>query len=67
MQHFSRTLLRMSRRSFIFQILLFALRWLDTVFSGSVPPKFEHKLSRHKQRFGKIDATVVLNKDINLL
>ena len=23
-------------------------------FSGSTPPKFEHKLRRHKQRFGKI-------------
>ena len=57
----------MSRRSFIFQILLFALRWLDTVFSGSVPPKFEHKLRRHKQRFGKIATTVVLDKDENLL
>ena len=23
-------------------------------FSGSIPPKFEHKLRRHKQRFGKL-------------
>ena len=23
-------------------------------FSGSIPPKIEHKLRRHKQRFGKI-------------
>ena len=36
-------------------------------FSGSIPPKFEHKLRRHKQRFGKIAATVVLDKDENLL
>ena len=36
-------------------------------FSGSIPPKFEHKLHRHKQRFGKIDTTVVLDKDENLL
>ena len=36
-------------------------------FSGSIPPKFEHKLSRHKQRFGKIATTVVLDKDENLL
>ena len=28
--------------------------------SGSVPPKFEHKLRRHKQRLGKINTTVVL-------
>ena len=28
-------------------------------FSRSIPPKFEHKLRRHKQRFGKIDTTVV--------
>ena len=36
-------------------------------FSGSIPLKFEHKLGRHKQRFGKIDTTVVLNKDETLL
>ena len=27
--------------------------------SGSIPPKFEHKLRRHKQRFGKIATSVV--------
>ena len=32
-------------------------------FSGSIPPKFEDKLRRHKQRFGKIGTTVVLNED----
>ena len=32
-------------------------------FSGSIPPKFEHKLRRHKQRFGKITTPVVLDKD----
>ena len=36
-------------------------------FSGSIPPKFEHKLRRHKQSFGKITTTVVLDKDENLL
>ena len=36
-------------------------------FSGSIPPKFEGKLRRHKQRFGKINTTVVLDKDENLL
>ena len=36
-------------------------------FSRSIPPKFERKLRRHKQRFGKIDTTVVLDKDKNLL
>ena len=36
-------------------------------FSGSIPFKFEHKLLRHKQRFGKIDTTVALDKDENLL
>ena len=41
-------------------------RWLKLArysFSRSIPPKFERKLRRHKQRFGKIDATVVLDKD----
>ena len=36
-------------------------------FSGSIPPTFERKLRRHKQRFGKINTTVVLDKDENLL
>ena len=36
-------------------------------FLGSIPPKFEHKLRRHKQSFGKIATTVVLDKDENLL
>ena len=35
--------------------------------SRSIPPKFEHKLRRHKQRFGKIATTVVSDKDENLL
>ena len=36
-------------------------------FSGPIPPKFEHKLRRHKKSFGKIATTVVLHKDENLL
>ena len=36
-------------------------------FSGPIPPKFEHKLHRHKQSFEKIATTVVLDKDENLL
>ena len=36
-------------------------------FSGSIPPKFEHKLRHQKQSFGKIATTVVLDKDENLL
>ena len=36
-------------------------------FSQSIPPKVEHKVRRHKQRFGKIATTVVLDKDENLL
>ena len=35
-------------------------------FSGPIPPKFEHKLRRHKQSFGKIAITVVLDEDENL-
>ena len=34
-------------------------------FSGPILPKFEHKLRRHKQSFGKIATTVVLDKDEN--
>ena len=36
-------------------------------FLGSIPPKFEHKLRRHKQIFGKMATTVVLDKEDNLL
>ena len=36
-------------------------------FLGSIPPKFEHKLRRQKQSFGKIATTVVLDEDENLL
>ena len=35
-------------------------------FSGSIPPKFDHKLRHHKQKFGKITTTVVLDEDENL-
>ena len=35
-------------------------------FSGSIPPKFEHKLRCHKQSFRKIATTVVLDEDENL-
>ena len=35
-------------------------------FSWSIPAEFEHKLLRHKQTFGKIATTVVLDKDENL-
>ena len=36
-------------------------------FSGSIPPKYEQKLRRQKQSFGKIATTVVLDEDENLL
>ena len=36
-------------------------------FSGPIPPKFEHKLRRHKQSFEKIATTVVLDTGENLL
>ena len=40
---------------------------ITTVFQGQYLPKFEHKLRRHKQTFGKIATTVVLDKDEKLL
>ena len=52
----------------------FLIHWGDVLFkvarycfSRLIPPKFEHKLRRHKQSFGKIATTVVLDKDENLL
>ena len=36
-------------------------------FLGSIPPTFEHRLRRYKQRFGKTATTVISDKDENLL
>ena len=36
-------------------------------FLERIPPTFERKLCRHKQRFGQINTTVVLDKDETLL
>ena len=47
--------------------LFIGLKVAGYSFSGSIPPKFEHKLRCHKQRFGKIATTVLLDKDENLL
>ena len=47
--------------------LPFALKVARYSFPGPVPPKFEHKLRRHKQSFEKNATTVVLDKDENLL
>ena len=44
---------------------IFKVAWYS--FSGSISPKFEHKVRLHKQRFGKVATTVVLEKDENLL
>ena len=49
---------------FSFRLLLKVARYS---FSGSIPPKFEYKLRRLKQSFGKIATTVVLGEDENLL
>ena len=45
------------------------LSWitLHGAILGSIPPKFEHKLRRHKQIYGKMATTVVVDKDDNLL
>ena len=48
-------------------IIFFLFKVARYSFSGPIPPKFEHKLRRHKQSFGKIAITVVLDKDENLL
>ena len=64
---------KISPRAYIFQRPLLRGLFLEGLmvarysFSGSIPPKFERKLRRHKQRFGKINTTVVLDKDENLL
>ena len=55
----------------VYQVFKSRLRVLIKVarysFSGPIPPKFEHKLRRHKQSFGKIAGTVVLDEGGNLL
>ena len=50
-----------------FSYIFYKIKVARYSFSGSIPPTFERKLRRHKQRFGKIDTTVVLDKDENLL
>ena len=42
------------------------LQWVKVArysYSGLIPPKFEHKLNRHKQGFGKIVTTILLDED----
>ena len=48
-------------------IKIFCVKVARYSLSGSIPPKFEHKLRRHKQRFGKIATSVVWDKGENLL
>ena len=48
-------------------LIIFRLKVARYSFLGPIPPKFEHKLRRHKQSFGKIATTVVLDEDENLL
>ena len=60
-RNFERTFLSNTAKFYLF------LKVARYSFSGSIPPKFERKLRRHKQRFGKINTTVVLDKDENLL
>ena len=52
---------------FVAQLSAYNFKVARYSFSGPIPPKFEHKLRRHKQSFGKIATTVVLDKDENLL
>ena len=52
---------------FIFNSFCIYIKVARYSFSRPIPPKFEHKLRRHKQSFGKIATTVVLDKDENLL
>ena len=51
-------IVNMKRRSFTY--LIKVARYS---FSWSIPPKFVYKLRRHKQTFGKITTTVVLDND----
>ena len=39
----------------------------SVAFSGSLPPKFEHKIGRHKQRIVKIAMKVLLDYNESLL
>ena len=51
----------------IIQIELSRVKVVRYSFSGSIPLTFGHKLRLHKQRFGKIVTTDVLDKDEKLL
>ena len=62
-----KTVRKQERKKATFYCSFVSLKVARYSFSGSIPPTFERKLRRHKQRFGKIDSTVVLDKDVNLL
>ena len=62
---FSKTVEKISKITYTASRL--SLKVARYSLSGSIPPKFERKLQRHKQRLGKINTTVVLDKDENLL
>ena len=51
-------IVNMKKRSFTY--LIKVARYS---FPWSIPPKFVHKLRRHKQTFGKFTTTVVLDND----
>ena len=61
-QHASRVATLTTLTSFekqIENIKILRVKVAQFSLSGSIPPKFEHKLRRHKQRFGKIATSVV--------
>ena len=51
----------------VYGLAVIALKVARYSSSGSIAPKFVYKLRRHKQSFEKIDTTVVLDKDENVV
>ena len=65
--HLSPTLSTLTEEKLFVDPLLDLVKLARYRFSGSIPPKFEHKLRRHKERLGKSATKVLSDKDENFV
>ena len=65
--HLSPTLSTLTEERLFVDPLLDLVKVARYSFSGSIPPKFEHKLRRQKQRLGNIASKVVSDEDENFV
>ena len=65
--HLSPTLSTLTEEKLFVDPLLDLVKLARYSFSGSIPPKFEHKLRRNKERLGKSATKVLSDKDENFV